>query len=273
MASPSLNATIVRRDEVGPGLLILGVRPDGPLFEFTPGQYTTLGLPGTHARAADAKADREPEIAESGKLIKRAYSIASPATQRDSVELYLNMVDDGAFTPRLFALPVGGRLWMSPKAVGVFTLEGVADDHDVILCSTGTGIAPFISMLESQGPGAMLPKHVGRYWVLIHGVRHVADLGYHAHLTQRAAAQDLSYVPTVTRPEREWVGRMGRVQGLFESGAIEGMTGRQVSPETAHVYLCGNPEMITSMQALLESRGFTVHKRHEPGRLHIESYW
>lgn len=267
MASSTLNATIVRRDEVGPGLLVLGVRPDAPLFEFEAGQYATLGLPGTHPRAANAKADRDPSVA-TDKLIKRAYSIASPTTQRDSVEFYLNMVDDGAFTPRLFALPVGGRVWMSTKAVGVFTLEGVTHDQDIILCSTGTGLAPFISMLASQGK-----PHVGRHWVIIHGVRHVADLGYHAHLTERSSMRELSYVPTVTRPESEWSGRVGRMQGLFESGAIEAMTQRQVTPETAQIYLCGNPEMITSMQALLESRGFTVHKRHAPGSLHIESYW
>lgn len=268
MASATLNATIVRRDEVAPGLVVLGVRPDGPMFDFLPGQYATLGLPGTHARAATAIADRDPVVATTDKLIKRAYSIASPNTKRDSVEFYLNMVDDGAFTPRLFALPVGGRVWMSTKAVGVFTLEGVGQDDDLILVATGTGLAPFVSMLDSQGE-----RHVGRHWVIIHGTRYVADLGYHAHLTRRGTMKDLSYVPTVTRPETAWAGRTGRVQGLFESGELETLTGRQVTPETAHVYLCGNPEMITSMQALLESRGFTVHKRHEPGRLHIESYW
>ncbi|MEZ0310774.1 MAG: ferredoxin--NADP reductase [Myxococcota bacterium] len=269
MASPTLNATIVRRDEVGPDLLVVGVRPDGPAFDFLPGQYATLGLPGTHARASNAKADRDPEVAATEKLIKRAYSIASPSTQRDSVEFYLNMVDDGAFTPRLFALPIGGRVWMSTKAVGTFTLEGVTPADDVLLIATGTGLAPFMSMLESQSE-----TRQGRHWVLVHGTRYVADLGYHDRLLKLAASRPwLSYLPSVTRPETAWSGRTGRVQGLFEGGEIEAMTQRQVTPQTAHVYLCGNPDMITSMQAMLESRGFKVHKRHDPGQLHIESYW
>jgi ferredoxin--NADP+ reductase len=269
MASPTLNATIVRRDEVGPDLIVLGVRPDGPPIDFAPGQYATLGLPGTHARAPNAKADRDPEVAATDKLIKRAYSIASPPAHRDSLEFYLNMVDDGAFTPRLFALPVGGRVWMSTKAVGTFTLEGVSNGDDVLLIATGTGIAPFMSMLEAQSDGPQ-----GRHWVLVHGVRYVADLGYHRRLTELAATRPwLSYLPSVTRPETAWDGRTGRVQGLFESGAIEALTGRQVTSQTSHVYLCGNPDMITSMQAMLESRGYKVHKRHDPGQLHIESYW
>ncbi len=269
MASPTLNATIVRRDEVGPGLIVLGVRPDGPTFDFLPGQYATLGLPGTHARLEDAKAEREPGLASSEKLIKRAYSIASPSTQRDSVEFYLNIVDDGAFTPRLFALPMGGRVWMSSKAVGTFTLEGVGPADDVVLIATGTGLAPFVSMIGSQGETPL-----GRRWVVVHGTRYIADLGYHDQLMALAASRPwLSYLPAVTRPEAPWSGQTGRVQSLFESGAIEAMTQRQVSPQTSHVYLCGNPDMITSMQALLESRGFKLHKRHDPGQLHIESYW
>lgn len=269
MASPTLNATIVRRDEVGPGLLVIGVRPDVPLFDFQPGQYATLGLPSNAVRAANAKADRDPEAGKTDKLIKRAYSIASPSTKRDSVEFYLNMVDDGAFTPRLFALGVGGRVWMSTKAVGTFTLEGVGPDDDVILVATGTGLAPFVSMLDTESS-----TRPGRHWVLIHGTRYIADLGYHAHLLERAKQLSrFSYLPSVTRPEGPWDGRVGRVPGLFESGELEKLTGRAVTPQTSHVYLCGNPDMITDMQTLLGGRGFTVHKRHEPGRLHVESYW
>ncbi len=267
MAPQQLNATIVRREEVGPGLIILGVKPDTELFTFEPGQYATLGLPGNAPRHADAKADRAAEALAGDKLVKRAYSIASPSSQRDSVEFYLNMVDDGAFTPRLFHLGVGGRVWLSARAVGTFTLEGVAPTDDVILIATGTGLAPFVSMLLSRFNDTA-------HWTLIHGTRYVADLGYRELLSAKAVAHaNLHYLASVTRPEIAWSGHTGRVQTFFDEGALERATGHPLDLTKSHVYMCGNPDMITQMQGFFESRGLTVHKRHAPGRLHIESYW
>ncbi|MBC7792420.1 MAG: ferredoxin--NADP reductase [Clostridia bacterium] len=263
MLATALNATIVRRDEVAPGLIVLGVKPDAPLFSFEPGQYATLGLAGEAPRHASAKHDRDP-VEERTKLIKRAYSIASPNTQRDCVEFYLNMVDDGSVTPRLFAVPIGGRVWLSAKAVGTFTLDGVLPTDDVVMIATGTGIAPFVSMVLSR-----FEPRDARYWALIHGTRNVVDLGYRAEMS---AIKGLIYLPTVSRPEIPWP-EPGRVNRFFENGAFEKVTGKNLDPKTTHIYLCGNPEMILQMQRHFEECGFVLHRRHAPGTLHIESYW
>lgn len=265
MPPSALNATIVRRDEVAPGLVILGVKPDAPLFSFQPGQYATLGLPGEAPRHASAKNDRDP-VDDPTKLIKRAYSIASASTKRDSVEFYMNMVDDGSFTPRLFAVPVGGRVWLSAKAVGAFTLENVEPHQNVLMIATGTGLAPFVSMVESA-----FECRSDRYWALIHGTRYVADLGYREQLSALACDR-FHYLPTVSRPETAWP-EPGRVTKFFENGALEAIVKAPLDPKTTHVYLCGNPEMIVQMQQHFEERGFVLHKRHAPGSLHIESYW
>jgi ferredoxin/flavodoxin---NADP+ reductase len=262
-----LNATLLRRDEITKGLFVIDVKPDAPLFDFEAGQYTTLGLPGSAARLEGTLPEKTPTPPD--KIIKRAYSIASAPSRRDALELYINIVDDGVFTPRLFALPIGGRLWMIHRATGNFTLDGVADDHDVVLVSTGTGLAPFMSML--RGPLQCSPT---RRVVLIHGVRHHQDLGYREELEAMARrCETFHYLPSVTRPTEAWTGRKGRVQQLFTSGEVEGALGRPIDPQRTHVFLCGNPEMITSMESTLIGQGFAVHKRHAPGRLHIESYW
>lgn len=268
MASPvELNATIVRREDVGPNLMIIAVKPDGPLFDFEAGQYATLGLPSAAPRAPGSAPDAERLPHD--KLIRRAYSIASAPAQRDSVEFCLNMVDDGVFTPRLFALRPGDRLWMSAKATGHFTLRGLEERHDALFICTGTGIAPFISMLRAHHT-----CRSERYWALIHGSRCVSGLTYRGELSALAArCSTFHYLPSVTRPEHPWEGHVGRVPTLIEDGTLERATGRPLAPDRARAYLCGNPEMIADVQAMLEARGFRRHEKLVPGNIHVESYW
>ena len=118
------------------------------LPDFEPGQFAVLGLSGTATR--HEVSNPEEERANPGKLIKRAYSIASSSVANEYVEFYIVMVRSGALTPRLFALSVGDRLWLSPKVSGLFTLADVPPDQQVLLISTGTGLAPYMSMLRSH---------------------------------------------------------------------------------------------------------------------------
>ena len=155
MAGEISNATVIQRAELNPDLIIVRVRPDGPLFDFKAGQYTVLGLPGSSLRAAFSDPETEPSPPE--RLIRRAYSISSSSRQNEYIEFFISLVRSGQLTPRLFVLEEGDRIWMGSKAVGRFTLSEVDGSHDLLLISTGTGLAPYISMIRSAHRCGVLP--------------------------------------------------------------------------------------------------------------------
>ena len=140
MNSQQLNAIVAQRIEVTPGLIILRVVPEGwELPDFTAGQFSVLGLPGSAPRCEVC--DTEEDKLEPGKLQKRAYSIASSSVAKEFMEFYISLVPSGVLTPRLFALNRGNKVWLSPKATGLFTLDEVPVDKNVVFVSTGTGLA------------------------------------------------------------------------------------------------------------------------------------
>ena len=128
--------------------MILRVVADGwELPNFKAGQYTVLGLPPEAPRCPLSVAETTPP--EPGRLIRRAYSIASSSLTREYLDFYINLVSSG-LTPRLFALNVGDALWLSPKTTGLFTLDRVPVDRHLVMIATGTGLAPYMSMLTTH---------------------------------------------------------------------------------------------------------------------------
>jgi ferredoxin--NADP+ reductase len=271
MATPQLNAVVRQRIEVSPGLVILRVVPhDWELPEFIPGQFGVLGLPGSARR--DSTSDGEEEPAPAEKLIKRAYSIASSSVAREFMEFYISLVRSGSLTPRIFALEVGDRIWLSPKVSGVFTLDEVPADKHVVLISTGTGLAPYMSMLRTQlvcgGP---------RRFAVLHGARHSWDLGYQSELlaVQRMCG-NFSYLATISRPEEEpvrWNGHTGYLQSLWNTRLLDQRWGFKPLPENTHAFLCGSPAMIQDFVKLLGAEGFREATPKQPGEVHVERYW
>lgn len=271
MAQPELNAVVAQRIEVAPGLIVLRVVPDGwELQPFEPGQFAVLALPGSAPRYAMSdpeEVQRKPEV-----LIKRSYSIASSSVATEYVEYYITLVRSGALTPRLFALQPGDRLWMSQKSSGLFTLDKVPADRHVALIATGTGLAPYMSMLRTYLAGG-----TERRFAVLHGARHSWDLGYRSELsTLRRVCPNFTYLPIVSRPAEElveWRGATGHVQDLWDSGDLEAAWGFQPTAEDTHVFLCGNPAMIESMSTVLTAEGFREHSKKQPGEIHVERYW
>jgi ferredoxin--NADP+ reductase len=265
-----LNAVLAHRADLAPGLAIFRVAPAGwALPEFTPGQFAVIGLPAGSPRVA--LSDPE-EPGDPGRMIRRAYSIASSSRQREYVEVFANLVRSGELTPRLFALAPGDRLWLGRKFTGAFTLREVPREANLALVATGTGLAPYMSMvrteLECSGP---------RRFAVLHGARHSWDLGYagELHAMQRHC-QSFTYLPTVSRPQAEtepWGGATGYVQELWTSGALARAWGFLPTPANTHVLLCGNPAMIEEMIARLAVEGFAVHATDAPGQVHVERYW
>ncbi len=276
------NATVGERTEIAPGLIILRVVPDVLPFRFEAGQYATLGLkrsaPSIDPGAFEAAIGLEPiELvepppgADPDKVLRRAYSIASSSRSGEYLEFYLTLVRSGELTPKLFALRPGDRLHLGPKAAGMFTLKRVPEGMHVLLVATGTGLAPYMSMLRSE-----LECGAGRRFVILHGARFSWDLGYRAELAALAAScPNVTYLPVVSRPQGDpsWNGLCGYLQDILFSGVVTTATGIPLDPRQLHVFLCGNPGMIDVAREKLLALGFTPDKRGEIGTIHVEEYW
>jgi ferredoxin--NADP+ reductase len=272
MAETGLNAVVAQRIEVAPGLVILRVVPDGwELPEFKPGQFAVLGLPPEAPRhpMADLADDPPPKA---GVLIRRSYSIASSSLDRKYLEFYLNLVRSGTLTPRLCALGVGDRLWLGPRISGLFTFDQLPEGVDIVMIATGTGLAPYMSMLRTE-----LKHETGRRLAVLHSARHSWDLGYRAELIMMQKLRpNFTYLATVSRPDEEpvpWGGLVGHVQDLWERRLLEEVWGFRPDPTTTHVFLSGNPGMIDDMFAILKAEGFREHTPRYPGEIHAEKYW
>ena len=266
-----LNAVVTQKIEVAPDLIVLQVTPrDGDLPEFEAGQFAVLGLPPDAPRATWS--DKEDEITNPERLIRRAYSIASSSVAREYMEFYVTMVRSGALTPRLFAMEIGDPIWLGNKISGMFTLSDVPVENHMVLASTGTGLAPYMSMLRTH-----LPCGDDRRIAVLHGARHSWDLGYRAELaTMQNLCENFIYVPQISRPADEpvpWSGLTGYVQNLWSDGSLDEAWGGHPSPSDTHVFLCGNPKMCEDMVALLGEEGFKEHTRREKGQVHVERYW
>ena len=232
--TPQYNATLVRRVDHTADLASIWVRFDGDPVPFEPGQYMTIGV------FAD------------DKLWQRPYSVASaPADAADGYEFYVRLVPIIRFTTLLWRLQVGQQMRMTgPK--GRFLLE--PDDRRTHLyVSTGTGIAPFISMIRET-----LAHKKPRKTVVLHGVSYADELGYRDVLEawERDGTYPVRYVPTVSRPadprNAGWTGRTGRVEAVMSDVCRD----LGLRPDRTVVYICGNPEMILNVEGVLMNRGF-----------------
>lgn len=277
-----LNAVVVEKQLFHDtlGIFRIAYEGEGPKKDFEPGQFANLALmPPPEVIAAQAKAEEEgdaPKRRRPGrvKLVRRAYSIASPPSEKRWLEFYIVAVDEGALTPRLFDLEVGDRLFMDNKIKGHFTLKDVPDGKNLVTVATGTGLAPFLSMYKQ------FKDTPGRFnkFVFIHGVRVEEDLGYREYLTQLAKDDPrVVYLPAVSRAPQgsDYDGYRGRVTTMFSDGTYEQATGNKLDPATDHVFLCGNPAMIDQLEKeLVERDGFVVKSpRQKDGNLHFERYW
>jgi len=263
-----LNCVITNIIQVSPIMKIIRVKPiDWDLPEYKAGQFVALGLFGAATKCEEATEEFKEQ--EDDKLIRRAYSIASSSTQ-EYVEFYITLVHSGSLTPRVFALNIGDKIWMGKKAVGMFTIDQIDPEQNVVLVATGTGVAPYMSMLRSN---ALSRK--GKVMV-IHGASNSWDLGYSSELSLlETMFPNFSYYPTVTMPEKEpagWLGDTRFIQDIWEAEVVEKKWGFKPNAENTHVFLCGNPNMTNGMTEALEKEGFKEHKKREAGQIHVEKF-
>lgn len=216
-------------------------RPEG--FEFKNGEFVMLGL--------------RPE----GRLIPRAYSIVS-SNRDDELEFLSIQVPDGPLTSRLAKVEPGNSVWINTKTTGSLTVDHVQPGRHLYMLATGTGLAPFISLIRGGEVFERFEKVI-----LVHTVRTRKGLAYHEELASRADG-DFIYVPTVTREEFETTERGA---DLFRDGELFSRLGLPpADPQHDRVMLCGNPNMNREMTAYLKENGWDMTNYQGVGNFTVE---
>lgn len=207
-----------------------------------------------------------------GRPLVRAYSIAS-ANHEDYLEFLSIKVPDGPLTSRLQHLKTDDLVLVSRKPVGTLVLADLKPGQYLYLLSTGTGLAPFLSIIQDPETYERFEKIV-----LVHGVRRVSELAYADFITQELPQHEflgemvrnqLIYYPTVTR---EPFRHQGRLTHQINSGALFADIGLPpLDPARDRAMICGSPAMLKDLRALLDARGFVISPHTgEPGDYVIE---
>jgi ferredoxin/flavodoxin---NADP+ reductase len=224
-----------------------------PGFRFLSGQFTMMGL----------------EI--DGRPLLRAYSMAS-ANHEETLEFFSIKVPDGPLTSKLQKIREGDIVLVGRKATGTLIADNLLPGKRLLLLSTGTGLAPFASVIKD-------PDVYERYEkiILVHGCRQVAELAYGEQLVDglrqdeifgELLAGKLEYYPTVTR---EPFRNRGRITDLITSEKLfNDISLPPLDIGTDRVMLCGSPAMLEELRATLQRRGFTEGNHSEPGHFVIE---
>lgn len=225
-----------------------------PSFRFRSGEFVMIGLPGE------------------ARPLLRAYSIASPAWS-DELEFLSIKVPHGPLTSRLQCIEPGDYVFLGRKPTGTLVADALLPGSRLFLLSTGTGLAPFLSLVRDPD----IYERFGQV-IVVHSVRQVSDLAFReelgSHLAGDPLVQDqalvqLSYVPTVTR---ESFRNQGRISTLIDDGRLfEGVTGpRRFDPANDRVMMCGSMAMIRDFSARLKLLGFEEGSNAKPGHFVIE---
>ena len=224
-----------------------------PALRFSNGHFTMLGL------------------RVEGKPLLRAYSIVS-ANYEDHLEFLSIKVPDGPLTSRLQHIQVGDTVIVGKKPTGTLLIDYLLPGKRLYLMGTGTGLAPFLSVVRD-------PETYEKFEevVVVHGVREVAELAYHQLLNEDLAQHELlgevvagklKYYPTVTR---EPFRNQGRMSDLIESGKLfTDLRVPPLDPAVDRVMLCGSPAMLRDMKRLLEERQFKEGNTTKPGDFVVE---
>lgn len=224
-----------------------------PSFRFKNGHFIMIGL--------------EVE----GRPLMRAYSIAS-ANYEEELEFFSIKVPDGPLTSRLQQIREGDEIIISRKPTGTLIVDHLLPGRNLYLLSTGTGLAPFMSIIKDPETYANYDKVI-----LTHGVRYVSELAYQQFITEELPQneffgeeirQKLVYYPTVTR---EPFARQGRLTDLLTNGQLAADVGLEpIDPANDRFMICGSPSMLKDLCEILDARGFEEAKQGNLGHYVIE---
>jgi ferredoxin--NADP+ reductase len=227
---------------------LFSLRVEAPKLSFQAGQFVRIALD------------------VGGERVARAFSFVNPPDD-PVLEFYGVIVPEGPLSPRLARLRPGEPLYIASNPAGFLVLSEVPEAQTLWLLSTGTGLAPFLSILRSDAPWRRF-----REVVLVHAVRHARELVYREMIDQLQKEKALRYVTFVSR-EAAPGSLAGRIPAAVRDGRLEAAAAARISPETAQVLLCGNPDMLKDAGAALAERGLRKHRRRAPGHITTESFW
>ncbi len=225
-------ATLLERIDLTADVAVFKFKPEQD-FTFTPGQYATLAFP------------------DGEKFIQRPYSVVSSPLE-SVIEMYIELVPDGKLTPRLWEMKPNEKILFKNKIIGAFILQEKQGMKNHIMCSTVTGVGPYISIARTQkrllDEGKITDPH---RLVVLHGGSRSEELGMYVDEMTRLAQQCdwLQYVPTVSRhyDDLQWTGEVGRVDDLMRKYADNA----GMNYTNAIGYACGHPQMIENVKAML----------------------
>ena len=219
-----------------------------PRLAFEAGQFVRLALDLGNERVA------------------RPFSFVN-APQDPVLEFYGVIVPEGPLSPSLARLRPGDKLLVADNPSGFLVLSEVPPAEALWLLATGTGIAPFLSILCTEAPWQRY-----RRVILVHAVRQASELVYRDLIEKfKSRQQQFKYLSFVSR-EHHPSSLAGRIPAAIRDGRLEAAA-QPISAERSQFMLCGNPEMLKDVAAELAARGLRKNRRRTPGQITVESFW
>jgi len=202
-----------------------------------------------------------------GERVARPFSFVN-APGDPVLEFYGVIVPEGPLSPALARLRPGETLWVADNPAGWLILSEVPPAEELWLVATGTGIAPFLSILRTDAPWQRY-----RRVILVHAARYARELVYADLILEieRKHGNKFKNIKFVSREEAPQA-LAGRIPAALADGRLEA-AGAPIAAERSQFMLCGNPEMLKDMQAALAARGLKKHRRRSPGQITVESFW
>jgi ferredoxin/flavodoxin---NADP+ reductase len=228
---------------------LFSLRVEAPALRFTAGQFVRIALDLPSGRVA------------------RPFSFVNPPSD-PVMEFYGVIVPEGPLSPRLAELKAGDRLLVADNPSGFLVLNEVPPAEDLWMLATGTGVAPFLSILRTEEPWQKY-----RRVILVHAARYARELVYADLISEleNSHGNKFKTVKFVSR-ERAPQALEGRIPTAIADGRLEA-AGGAIAPERSQFMLCGNPQMLKDVTAALTERGFRKHRRRAPGHITVESFW
>ena len=274
----SIRVKVIEVTRWAPTLLSFKVtRPDG--FKFTAGQFVRLGIHGkdlqyfaqNHETKLITSETQDKPIDLDGYVF-RAYSVAS-SPYDEFIEFFSVVIPEGEFTSKVNHIQVGDSLLLNTTPFGYLTLARyqLPLPNDLWLLATGTGLAPFLSILKTIDVWQQYQRII-----LVYSARTSQELAYQAEIGSIKSIYGdngaaFVFLPIVTR-EADYAGEKARIPNLILSGKLTELVGQKLDKEHSHVMLCGNPQMVEDTKEALKSIGLTMNRRGE-GNIAVENYW